>query len=101
MLDGIPLANLTPSVLLGMTVLMLLLGWIVPKRTLTKAEKEAERWRLAYEAEREARVLSDGQTSELLELAKTSRNIIAALFEAFQAARDSGGTYAMVPKKGK
>jgi len=99
MLDGIPLANLTPSVLLGITVLMLLLGWLVPKRTLTKAEKEAERWRLAYEAEREARVLSDGQTTELLELAKTSRNIIAALFEAFQAARQSsGGTYEMVPK---
>lgn len=80
MLDGISVSSLTPSVLLGIAILMVLLGWLVPKSVLREKTKEATAWRQAYEAEREARVTADAQTAELLELAKTTHSIVVALF---------------------
>lgn len=80
MIEGLPLADMSAPYLLGLAVLMILVGWLVPKRILTKTENESERWRLAYEAEREARILSEAQTSELLELAKTTHALITAVF---------------------
>lgn len=93
MLDGIPLSTLTPSFLLGLAVLMVFLGWIVPKRTLTRADEEAARWRKAYEAEREARATSDAQTVELLEVAKSSHDFLAAMYGTAQQIRLSGATH--------
>jgi hypothetical protein len=69
MLDGIPIAALTPSVLLGVTVLLLLVGRIVPRSTLQDKINEAEKWRKAYEAERDAHLESFAQTSHLIEFA--------------------------------
>jgi hypothetical protein len=89
MLDGIPIAALTAPTLLGFAVLMLLLGKIVPRATLVDKAEEAERWRKAYEAEREARVISDAQTAELLELAKTTHNILVAMFGTTERVRVS------------
>lgn len=89
MLDGIPVANLTASTLLGIAVLLLLFGKIVPRITLTDKAAEAERWRQAYEAEREARVISDAQTAELLEQAKTTHNVLVAMFETIERMRGS------------
>lgn len=91
MLDGIPLSDLTAPTLLGIVVLMVLLGWLVPKAILKEKSVEAERWRLAYEAEREARNTSDAQTVELLELAKTTHNIIVAMFGTAERMGQSGG----------
>lgn len=89
MLDGIPLADLTAPTLLGFTVLMILLGWLVPKSTYKGKAEEAEKWRLAYEAEREARKTADSQTTELLELAKTTNSIVVAAFGG-SVSRQSG-----------
>ncbi len=80
MLDGIPLADLTAPTLLGLTVLLILFGRLVPRSILLKTEKEAERWRLAYEAMKERSDTSDAQTAELLELAKASHSIMVAVF---------------------
>lgn len=91
MLDGVPLSNLAPPTLLGIVVLMVLLGWLVPKAILKDKSAEAERWRLAYEAERLARSTSDAQTVELLELAKTTHNIIVAMFGTAERMGQSGG----------
>jgi len=88
MLDGIPIADVTAPTLLGITVLMILLGWLIPKSTYKNKAEEAEKWRLAYEAEREARKTSDSQTTELLELAKTTNSIVLAAFGT--SARQSG-----------
>lgn len=81
-LDGIPIAGLTAPALLGIAVMMLLLGRLVPRSTFDEKAKEAEHWRQAYEKEREARATSDAQTVELLELAKTTHNLIVAIFGA-------------------
>jgi len=91
MLDGIPIATLTPPVLLGIAVLLVFIGKLVPRFFYTEKVKEAEKWEKAYEAEREARRLSDAQTAQLLEQAKTTHQIVEAIFNASQV-RQSGGT---------
>jgi len=78
MLDGIHVIDLTPSVLLGVTVLLLLTGRLIPRVTLNDKAAESERWREAYEKEREARAASDAQTQELLEVAHLTHAIINA-----------------------
>lgn len=92
MVEGLPLVGLTAPTLLGLTILLLLTGRIVPRATLMEKSEEAERWRKAYEAEREARATSDAQTAELLEVAKTTHNIIAALFGNSMRIRKSGAS---------
>ena len=90
-LTGIPFADLAPPTLLGLTVLLILLGRLKPKVDIDRADAAAEQWRLAYEAEREARAIADAQTAELLELAKTTHSIVLALFGSRERAKQSGG----------
>lgn len=90
MLGDIAVGNLTASGLLGLAVMLLLTGRIVPRVTLQDKIQECERWRLAYEAEREARATSDKQTSELLEVAKTTQHFITAVFTNSERLRQSG-----------
>jgi hypothetical protein len=91
MFDDIPLLSLTPAALLGLAVLFILTGRLVPRLTLLKAEKEAETWKEAYLNERDSRVKSDVQTRELLELAKTTNSIVYAMFGVTERARQAGG----------
>lgn len=81
MFDGISIIGLTPAGLLLVTVLMVLTGRLIPRRTYLDKVKEAERWQSAYEVERTSRQALQAQTSELLEVAKTS----AAFLEAVHA----------------
>ena len=81
MLEGLSIGALTPPVLLGITVLMLLRGLIVPRSTLQDKAKEAEQWHQAYELERTARNASDAQNRELLEVAKASAGFLKAVSE--------------------
>lgn len=91
MLEGIPVATLTPSALLGIFVLMMFLGKVVPRSTLQDKIDESNNWRKAYEAEREARATSDAQSIHMLEeLTKTTDKIVADLFGAAERARRSG-----------
>jgi hypothetical protein len=91
MLDGIPVANLTPPVLLAITVLLVLLGILVPRRVLNDQIKATDKWQKAYEVEREARIRADAQTTQLLELAKTTNTIVVAAFGTSVSYRQSGG----------
>lgn len=92
MLDGIPFNTLTPPVLIAITVLLVLLGKLVPRIFYTEKVREAEKWQKAYETEREARRLSDSQTAQLLEQAKTTHQMVEAMFNASERMRQSGGT---------
>lgn len=80
MFEGLSLLDFTAPTLLGIAILLLLTGRIVPRPTLKDKIEECDKWRDAYEAEREARMTSDSQTRELLELAKTTNSLIMALF---------------------
>lgn len=79
MIDGISIIGLTPAGLLLGAVLMVLTGWLIPRRTYLEKAKEAERWQAAYEVERTARSALQAQTSELLEVAKTSARFLEAV----------------------
>lgn len=92
MLEGIPLVGLTAPTLLGIAILLLLTGRIVPRTTLQDKAQEAADWKAAYEKEREARVSSDKQTAELLEVSKTTHSISVAMFDVVRRSlRQSGG----------
>lgn len=90
MIEGVPIAELTPSALLGICVLLLLLGRIVPRSTLVDKAEECERWRLAYESERKARATLEEQTEELLEVARTSHSVLTAIFQNSSRIRQGG-----------
>lgn len=95
MIEGIPLVGLTAPGLLGLFVLLFFVGQIVPRKTLVDKQREADQWREAYQAEREARVNSDAQTVELLEVSKTTHAISVAMFDVI---RQAGGNPYVVPK---
>jgi hypothetical protein len=88
LIEGIPLVDLTAPALLGVAILLLLLGRLVPKAALDDKQREADQWRTAYEAEREARATSDAQTVQLLEVSKTTHDLTVAMFDAL---RQTGG----------
>lgn len=90
MIEGIPVSVLTPSALLGLAVLFVFLGKLVPKSFYDDKKDEAETWKQAYEAEREARNLADKQNAELLELARASKNFIEGVFKNSEQIRKSG-----------
>lgn len=97
MFEGINLSVLTERGLVFLAVLMLFFGVLVPRSTYKEKCEESERWRKAYEAEREARSLSDGQTKELLEFAKASYHILDAAFSETEQSNRTGGAHRVVP----
>lgn len=90
---GMSFADMGPSALLALTIVLVLLGWLVPRGYYRDKSQEAERWRLAYEAEREARRISDAQTAQLLEQAKTTHQMVEAIFDASDRVRRTGGAH--------
>jgi hypothetical protein len=91
MLGDVPVEKLSAPVLVGLIVLMILLRWLVPRATYKEKCQEAENWRQAYEAERDARAKSDAQTTELLELAKTTHNVLVSWFGTSTGLERTGG----------
>lgn len=89
--EGLTVTGLSAPILLGLTILMLLTGRLWTNSAYQEKVKESEMWRTAYETEREARKVSDEQTGELLELAKTTHEVVIALFGASERTRRSGG----------
>jgi len=83
MIDGIPIPviALTPSALLGLTVLFILIGRLVPRSVYMDKVRECEKWQKAYELAEKGRSTSDAQTTELLEIGKASHTVLMALVE--------------------
>lgn len=97
MIDGVPLGDLTAPGLLLVAVLLVFLGWLIPKNVYKEKKEEAERWQKAYETEREARAIADAHTRELLENSKTTLKVLTALAATFGAPeyeQQSGGAHA-------
>ena len=90
MIEGIPLTGLTAPALLGIAILMLFTGKLWTNSAFQEKCSEAERWRLAYEAERAARLESEAQTKELLEVAKTTQALITGVLANSERIRRSG-----------
>lgn len=84
MLDGIPITGLTTPTLLGIGILLILTGRLVPRWFYQAKVAEADNWKQAYNDEREARITVEAQSAELLEVAKTTHDIISAMFLTIQ-----------------
>jgi hypothetical protein len=97
-LDGVPLIGLSAPGLAAFFFLLMYTGRVVPRSTLVDKKEESERWRLAYEKEREARGAADAQARELLEVSKTTHHIVLALFQNAQEAAARGGSRDALPK---
>jgi hypothetical protein len=92
MFDGVPIADLTAPTLLGVGILFLMLGRLVPLNFYKEKASEADKWKEAYEKEREARIAAADQSKELLEIAKTTHDILSAMFGTGRTRRRSGET---------
>jgi len=99
MLDGIPVKDLTTSTLLGLAILLVIFGRLIPWWVYKAKAKECERWQKAYEAERDARRTSESQSAELLEFAKATYHILDALFVNTEYSQQSGGAHRVVPSR--
>ena len=99
MIDGIPLLELSPAVILGFAVILLFTGKLWTNAAYQEKVNEADRWREAYEKERTARELSDRQTEELLEVTKTTHAFIVAVFNNSEIIRKSGVSNAALPEE--
>lgn len=100
MWDGIPInvKDLSLATLLGICVLLIIFGRLVPWWLYRDKSKDADRWREAYEAERESRLVLDKQNVELLEFAKASYSILDALFvNTTESSRQGGNHRVVVP----
>jgi len=97
-IDGVPLIGLTAPALLGIAILAIILGRLIPRWTYMEKVRECERWRQAYEVERDARATSNKQTIELLEVVKTNHTIITAIFKNLDDERRLPGEPNATPK---
>ena len=94
----IPLIGLTAPTLVGLAVLFLMTGRIVPRTTYQEKIKEAADWRQAYENEREARAKSEQHMVELLEVSKANYAIVHAVFGKGGALQRTGGSDVVPPQ---
>lgn len=76
---GIPLGDLSPWGLVGIAVLFILLGRLVPRSTLLDARKDRDSWRTAHEVSEKARAELAQSVHDLLEHARTTDAFIRSL----------------------
>lgn len=88
-----------PWALVATITVMILTGRLKPRADLEEKNREAERWRKAYELEREARAKAVDQNDDLLEVAKTTNSIVTALFNNTRYIPQSGGENVDDPQK--
>ena len=88
-----------PWSLIAIIAIMVFTGRLKPKSDFDEKNREAERWRKAYELEREARAKALSQAADLLEIGKTTHAIVTALFNHAQFSDQSGGEDVVHPQK--
>lgn len=90
MFMGIPIETLTVRGLLALAVLMILFGYLVPRRIYKDKADEAIRWQLAFEKQRDRSDKSDAQAEQMLEQGKATHALITAIFSNSTAIREAG-----------
>lgn len=98
-LGGMSFSDISSVGTLGLVVILILLGWLVPRKVvkdmrddrdarLVEARSETANWQKAYQAVDQARELQAVQLGQLLELAKTTDQFIRTLQRAASSARE-------------
>jgi hypothetical protein len=81
MLDGLPIAPISAGGLVGLVVLMILTGRLVPRRTHDDALKDRDAWRTAHGALRE-------QMQEIIPLIRATHAVLTAVPHAARRVRE-------------
>lgn len=73
------LAGGGPWVLLGMAVMSVIRGWLVPSNTVKLLMQRAEDYKVAWERTEQARQLQAEQLDKLIEYARTADAVLRSL----------------------
>ena len=65
--------------LMGLVVLLILTGRLVPRSTLLDMREERDTWRAAHVSSEAARLAEREQVTELLELSRTASHVLTSL----------------------
>ncbi|MBW1600909.1 hypothetical protein JJV70_02080 [Streptomyces sp. JJ66] len=76
---GITALDLGAGALLGVVVMLILTGRLVPRSVLEDARAERDTWRAAHQVSEEARHSAQRQADELLDLYRTGVRALDAL----------------------
>jgi hypothetical protein len=76
---GVPLIALTTPTLLGIAILMVLTGRLVPRSTYDDKAEEANKWQAAHKVSEEARLSQTRQMDAVMEVGETVKNVLTAL----------------------
>lgn len=76
---GINVVDGGPVALLALVVILVLRGYLIPRKTYDDLLADRDRWQQAHLESEKARLLEHEQTGELLEMAKFGGNLLAAL----------------------
>ena len=78
-LGGIPVGALTPAALLGLVILAIVMGRLVPRRTMEDIIHDRNEWRAAHRISEQSRMELAAMVGELLEHARTTDAFIRSL----------------------
>lgn len=87
---GLPELQSSAAVLLGIVVLLILTGQLVPRRTMrdriedrneriSALQRQSDMWQRAYENAMASRHLADNHVGELMEVARTTTHVLNSL----------------------
>lgn len=76
---GLPIGSLGAGGILTIVILLVLLGRLVPRRTLEDTIADRDQWREAHKTSEEARIELQQQVGELLELSRVTSTFIQAI----------------------
>lgn len=87
-LGDLPLGTLTPAGLLGLVIILIALGKLVPRRTLEDTINDRNEWRTAHQVSEQARVELQQQVQELLEHSRATDAFLRAIPLGLTRARE-------------
>lgn len=87
-LSSLPLLPTSAGALLGVVVLMVLRGYLIPRAVVDDVRADRDMWKAAYENERARTGELSGQVTTLMEVARTAEHVMRSL----PAAAASGGS---------
>lgn len=83
--DGIPIVGMTSPALLGIVILLILTGKLIPRRTYDDMKEDRDSWRAAHAVSEEARIHTAQQLDEMMEVGQTVKDVLQALRRAEEA----------------
>lgn len=79
--EQLPTGTWTPAALLGLAVLLLLFGRLVPRRTYDDIKEDRDRWQRAHKESEAARAELVANLNALLESSRTTESLIRSLHQ--------------------